>query len=354
MTNGNQVKDLFQLFSILHQYVSAGVNPVDGIALYAKNSRPSVKVILEDVLQNVRNGSDLPSAMEKHSDFFPTFITQMMRVNDKTGQADSIYESIEQTLEQEIDLRRNVGSEMIPIAVLFLALIVAFCVAVFFVIPMMGEMLKDMGVQLPLLTRFFLGVANFAVNYWFLILFAVVALIVGYFHIKINNPRLYAKILLKLPFYNLIAFNQIQYRFARIFGLCIEAGIETSKALEYTASAADNILLKDLLNNANNNINKTGADLVMAIKKANDDNVLDASFYTMLEAGKNGNMDRILAKRAIFFKKQLLAVSKTFGTKLSLTLITPGFVLLIAVFLSVYMPVFSLMGNIATQGGIGK
>lgn len=353
MTSTSQTKDLFQLFSILHQYVSAGVNPLDGIALYAQNSRPSVKKILEDVLISVKNGSDLPTAMEKHSDFFPSFITQMMRVNDKTGQADSIYESIEQTLEQEIDLRRNVGSEMIPIIVLFLALIVAFCVAVFFVIPMMGEMLKDMGVELPFLTRFFIGIADFAVNYWYLILIGVGFLIVGYLHIKINKPRIYAKILLKLPFYNLIVYNQIQYRFARIFGLCIEAGIETSKALEYTALAADNILLKDLLINANNSINKIGADLVMAIKKANDDNVLDSSFYTMLEAGKSGNMENILSKRATFFKKQLLAVSKTFGTKLSLTLITPGFVLLIAVFLSVYMPVFSLMGKIGTGGGMG-
>lgn len=351
MTNSNQTKDLFQLFSILHQYISAGVNPIDGIALYAQNSRPSVKAILEDVLINVRKGNDLPTAMEKHPEFFPTFITQMLRVNDKTGQGDSIYESIEQTLEQELDLRRNVGSEMIPIIVLFIALIVAFCVAVFFVIPMMGEMLRDMGVELPLLTRFFIGVADFAVDYWYLILIGVGILIAGYFHIRFNKRRLYAKILLNLPFYKLIAFNQIQYRFARIFGLCIEAGIETSKALEYTASAADNILLKDLLLEANNSINKTGADLVTAIKKANSDNVLDASFYTMLEAGKNGNMERILAKRAVYFKKQLLAVSKTFGTKLSLTLITPGFVLLIAVFLSVYMPVFSLMRKIGTQGG---
>ena len=354
MTSSSQTKDLFQLFSILHQYVSAGVNPIDGIALYAQNSRSSVKAILEDVLVSVRNGSDLPSAMEKHPDFFPTFITQMLRVNDKTGQGDSIYESIEQTLEQEIDLRRNVGSEMIPIMVLFIALIAAFCVAVFFVIPMMGEMLKDMGVELPLLTRFFIGVADFAVNYWFLVLVGAGALVLGYLHIRINKPRLYAKILLRLPFYKLIVFNQIQYRFARIFGLCIEAGIETSKALEYTASAADNILLKDLLLQANNSINRTGADLVAAIKKANTDDVLDASFYTMLEAGKSGNMEHILAKCATYFKKQLLAVSKTFGTKLSLTLITPGFVLLIAVFLSVYMPVFSLMGKIGTQGGIGQ
>lgn len=78
MTNTNQVKDLFQLFSILHQYVSAGVNPLDGIALYAQNSRPSVKAILEDVLVNVRKGNDLPTAMEKHPEFFPSFITQML------------------------------------------------------------------------------------------------------------------------------------------------------------------------------------------------------------------------------------------------------------------------------------
>ena len=34
-------------------------------------------------------------------------------------------------------------------------------------------------------------------------------------------------------------------------------------------------------------------------------------------------------------------------------IITPGFILLIAVFVSVYMPIFDLMGNIGSMGGTG-
>ena len=52
-------------------------------------------------------------------------------------------------------------------------------------------------------------------------------------------------------------------------------------------------------------------------------------------------------------KKQLLMVSKTFGTKFSTMIITPGFILLIAVFISVYLPIFDLMGNIGAMGGAG-
>lgn len=346
-------KDLYQLFSILHQYSSAGVNPADGIALYAGECRPAVRKVLEEVLKDLRSGSDLPTAMEKHPGFFPSFIVEMMKVNDKTGQAASIYESIEETLEQEIDLKRNVQSEILPACFLLVALALAFCIAVFFVIPMMGGMLADIGVELPLLTRFFLGVADLAVNYWYVFLAGGMGALAGLFYIKKRKPEIYARGILHLPFYKGIVYSRIQYRFARIFGLCIEAGIETSRALQYTATAVDNILLRNALENAVESINRSGTDLVTAIKKANGEGIVDTSYYAMLEAGQHGNLEKILENRASYFRKQLLAVSKTFGTKLSMSIITPGFVVLIAIFLSVYMPIFKLMGNVGTRGGMG-
>lgn len=353
MVTGKNLKDLYQLFSILHQYSSAGVNVADGISLYAQECRPKMKKMLEGVLHDLRNGSDLPGAMARRPELFPPFIVEMMRVNDQTGQAGSIYESIEQTLEEEMDLRRNVGSEMIPIVVLFVALIIAFCVATFVVIPMMGEMLSDMHVKLPLLTRFFIGLSDILLEYWYAVLLGAGAAIGGILYLRSARPELFAKAVLRMPFYGIIVYYRLQHRFARIFGICIEAGIETSHALQFAATAADNVLMKNALEQAVQAISRSGASLTQAIKKANGDGIIDPSFYAMLEAGQQGNMDKILENRAGYFKKQLLAVSKTFGTKVSLSLMTPGFILLMGILLSVYMPVFELMGSISGRGGMG-
>lgn len=354
-TSSKDLNDLYQLFSILHQYVGAGINPEEGIALYAKdeNLRPSVQRVLDGVLHDLHNGNDLALAMSKHPRFFPNYIVEMMRVNNRTGQAEAIYESIEQNLEQEIDLRRNISSDVWPIMIMLVALIISFCIATFVILPMMSEMLKDLNVPMPAYSKLFLDFADFAQNYWYVFLMAAAAGGVAYVFIRTQNPELYARILLRLPLYGNLVYQRIQYQFARTFGICIEAGIETSRALQFTAMATDNILMRNMLNDAVNYINRSGNDLVTALKRANVEKVMDPSYYTMLKAAENGNMDQILANRASFFKKQLLLVSKTFGTKFQTMVITPGFILLISVFISVYVPLFNLMGNIGALGGAG-
>ena len=355
MFRGNNLNDLYQLFSILHQYVGAGVNPEEGIALYAKDDRlrPSVRKILDSVLHDLHNGNDLALAMSKHPNFFPDYIVEMMRVNSRTGQANAIYESIEQNLEQEIDLRRSVSSDVWPIMIMLLALLAGFGIATFVILPMMGGMLKDMGVSMPAYSQFFLDFADAAKEYWYLFAIAAAAFVATYLFIKTQRPMLYAQIMLRLPLYGNLVYQRLQYQFARTFGLCIEAGVETTHALQFTAMAVNNVLMRKTLEDAVNNINRSGMDLVAALKKANTEGVIDPSYYTMLKAAEKGNMDKILANRATYFKKQLLEVSKTFGTKLSTMIITPGFILLIAIFISVYMPVFDLMGNIGAMGGMG-
>lgn len=353
--HGSNLNDLYQLFSILHQYVGAGVNPEEGIALYAKddNLRPSVRQVLDSVLHDLHNGNDLALAMSKHPNFFPNYIVEMMRVNSRTGQANAIYESIEQSLEQEIDLRRSLGSDVWPIMIMFLALIVGFGIATFVILPTMGGMLKDMGVAMPAYSQFFLNVADVAKNYWYLFFIAFGIFAMAYVFIRTQRQELYARIMLHLPLYGELVYQRLQYQFAHTFGLCIEAGVETTHALQFTAMAANNILMKNTLEEAVNIINRSGLDLVAALKKANKDGIIDPSYYTMLKAAEKGNMDQILANRAEYFKKQLLMVSKTFGTKFSTMIITPGFILLIAVFISVYLPIFDLMGNIGAMGGAG-
>jgi len=353
--HGSNLNDLYQLFSILHQYVGAGVNPEEGIALYAKDEslRPSVRKVLASVLHDLHNGNDLALAMSKHPKFFPSYIVEMMRVNSRTGQANAIYESIEQNLEQEIDLRRSVSSDVWPIMIMLLALIIGFGIATFVILPMMSGMLKDMGVEMPTYSMFFLNFADAAQNYWYLFLLAVAGIVGAYLYVRNLQPLLYARIMLRLPLYGNLIYQRVQYQFARTFGLCIEAGVETTHALQFTAMAVNNLILQNTLLEAVNTINRSGTDLVTALKKANTEGIIDPSYYTMLKAAEKGNMDQILANRAVYFKKQLLEVSKTFGTKLQTLIITPGFIILISVFISVYMPIFNLMGNIGAMGGAG-
>ena len=90
----------------------------------------------------------------------------------------------------------------------------------------------------------------------------------------------------------------------------------------------------------------------MALQKHNKQKVLDESFYVFLQAGEKGDMAAMMQLRADFYKKQLIVASQQFSQDLQNLILTPTFILLGLIVVSVLWPIFSMMSKIST-GGMG-
>lgn len=134
--------------------------------------------------------------------------------------------------------------------------------------------------------------------------------------------------------------------------LCKNAGLDTIRALEFTASGSDNILIDNLIGRTLKEIRRTGGSFTQVLQKMDVEKVLDESIFMFLEAGEKSDMGEMMFTRAAFYKKQLTIESQMFNTKISNILLTPIFVVLGLIMFAVLSPLFNMMGQI-TSGGIG-
>lgn len=346
------LKDLSQIMMIIQQYDSTGINILDALKLYESNcEREEVCNALKSVRNDVNHGMSLPDAFAKHPALFPNYIVEMMRLNEGTGQSQDIYSDIVSTLEQEIDLRRNLGSQFGQLSFLGILLMIAIGLVVFIVIPNMIEAMSSLQMELPSSTRAVIFIGKLLEDYWFLWILMLIGAVSGLVFFKTSYPAQFEKLLLAVPLYNRIVFLQIQYRFALVFGLCKAAGLDTIKSLEFTRSAADNILLQNLISKAIAEL-KFGTKLSDALIKADKDHILDSSYNMVLKAGEQSDLGELLRLRMTFFKKELITASTDFSNKLNNYILVPFFVILGLIVFSVYQPIFSIMFQVQ-KGGLG-
>lgn len=351
MISKKNLNDLYQIFIIIEQNTMAGLNVLDALKLYAKNSRPYVKQVLDSVQHDLETGIRLPDAFAKHPKLFPSYIVEMMKVSEGTGQAEEVYKEIVRSLEQEVDLRRNIGSQMGQAVFLLILLAITVGIVIFFVLPSMGKFMSSLDMQLPFYTKVMIDVGIFAENYWFIVLpgIAMAAFALGgFFRAK---PEQWARLQLKMPVYSPLAFYALQYRFCLVLALCKNAGLDTIRALEFTASGSDNILMDNLITKVLKEIRRTGGSFTQILRKMDVEKILDESIYMFLEAGEKSDMGEMMFTRASFYKKQLAVESQMFNTKLSNMLVTPIFIVLGLIMFAIMSPLFSIMGQI-TSGGI--
>lgn len=351
MISKKDLNDLYQIFIIIEQNTAAGINIMEALKLYSKNCRPKIQKILEGIQYDVSNGVKLTDAFAKHPALFPDYIVEMMRVNEGTGQGEKIFHEIVQTLEQQVDMRRNLGTQLWQGGFMLILLAFTIGVVLFVVLPSSSNMMKGLNLKIPFYTQFLLDMGTAAQTYWYIFLVGSIGLVTAVTVFFKHNPETFARVQLKIPLYWPIKFYMLQYRFAMIFGLCKEAGLDTIKALKYTASGADNILMRRLIERTIKDMSRTGSSMSRAIKKQDTDKIIDESFYMFFQAGEKSNIAELMRKRSDFYQKQLIAESKMFNTKLSNAVTTPFFAILGAIVFAVISPMFSVMEQIS-QGGL--
>lgn len=353
MIGSKDLNDLYQIFVIIQQVNKTGISIGKALKLYeAQSKRPKIKKMLAGIRQNMDGGIPITESFAKYPDFFPEYIVEMMRVNEGTGEAAGVYDDIVRTLEQEIDLRRNIGSQVGQMIFLGALLAITIGVVVFVLLPSMSDLMNNLNMEVPIYTKILLSIGVFSKNYWWLILAVMVVLAVGIRNYAKRSPEKIAKFVLHLPLYGQIAYFQMQYRFALIFGLCRNAGLNSIDALKYTQKGVNNVLMTNLIKRSLQELGRYGSNVTLALQKQDKEHVLDDSYYIYLSAGEQGNMGELMASRVEFYKKQLIVSSQQFSNNLNNILITPSFILLGLILFSIMQPMFSMMFQMS-KGGMG-
>ncbi len=230
-------------FHLLAVMIDAGISVITAINILASKS-DSVRFarILNTISYNLKQGTNLSTAMSHFPDLFGDMELGVIRSGEAAGNLDKMLFKLSDQLDKSNDLQiKLVTASIYPLAVLTVLIVAAGGMMVF-VIPSLVGLLRQGGLKdadFPLMTKMLIGISNFLVFYWWAV---IIGALVLYFLFKIWKESESGKyrwdiFKLELPILGNLLRKVYVLQFVSTLGILIESGLPVIKSLEIIAQS---------------------------------------------------------------------------------------------------------------------
>lgn len=303
----------------------------------------AIRTVEADILK----GENLADAMSKHKKIFPDIMINMVRAGEASGKLEIAFDRMANHFERATKTEGMVKkAAMYPIIVAIVSIIVVVFMLVK-VIPSYVEMFDSMDMELPGITLAVIAMSNFIVNYWYILLAIIIAIVLLiHFYKKTDNGKLFfAKIALKLPLFGKLNNKTACSLFARTLSTLIYSGLPLVDALDITADTLQNEVYKRVVKQAVDDVAQ-GIPLSTTLKRSG---VFPPMVDYMIGIGENtGELEEMLEKLADYYDEEVQMTTETVMAALEpmIVLIMAALVIvLIAAVMSPMISMYSQMGS---------
>jgi len=305
---------------------------------------------LQQVRQDVEEGSTLAGAMARHPKVFDQLYSNMVEAGEAGGILDLILQRLSTFIEKVVKLKRDVISAMIyPAAVVGMA-VAAIAVIMVVVIPQFQQIFLGLlgpGEQLPLPTRIVVGISDFLAGWGGLvILISLIGIVVAIkFYRKTPGGRKNIdRLLLRLPVMGDILRKVAVARFSRTLSTLLSSGVPILQSLDITAKTAGNVVIEEAILKVRIGVER-GESFVEPLKATA---VFPNMVAQMIGIGEQtGALDAMLGKIADFYEQEVDAAIANLLTLMEPLLIGFLGVSIGSIVIAMYMPLFTLIGKLS-------
>ena len=305
--------------------------------------------VLTNTRGQVEGGATLSAAMRSSPKVFDPLYVNMVEAGETGGILDTILQRLSSYIEKNVKLQRAVKSALVyPVGVLSVAGGV-ITLLLWKVVPIFATLFAGLGVDLPLPTKIVIALSNFVGSiFGLLILIAFGAAIFG-LNVWYGTPQgrfVLDTIVLKLPVLGILMRKIAVARFTRTLGTLISSGVPILEGLDITAKTAGNAVVERALQQVRKSLEE-GKSLTEPLKESE---VFPGMVTQMIAVGEQtGAMDAMLQKIADFYEEEVDAAVKDLLTALEPIMIVFLGVVVGGVVISMYLPLFSLIGKLSSM-----
>jgi type IV pilus assembly protein PilC len=346
--SGVKAKELAVFTRQFSVMIDAGLPLVQCLEILAsQQENKTFQKVLSGTRASVEGGSTLSTAMKQYPKVFDPLYSNMVEAGETGGILDTILQRLSSYIEKNVKLQAAVKSALIyPIGVLTVAGGV-ITLLLWKVVPIFATLFTGLGVDLPLPTKVVIALSNFIGSIFGLLI--VVGLIGGIIGLKIwyGTPQgrfVLDTIVLKLPVLGMVMRKIAVARFTRTLGTLISSGVPILESLDITAKTSGNAVVEKALFQVRKALEE-GKSLTQPLQESG---VFPGMVTQMIAVGEQtGAMDAMLQKIADFYEDEVDAAVKDLLTALEPIMIVFLGVVVGGVVISMYLPLFSLIGKLA-------
>ena len=332
-------------FSVM---IDAGLPLVQCLEILAGQQENKVfQKVLTGTRSQVEGGATLSAAMRSSPKVFDALYVNMVEAGETGGILDTILQRLSSYIEKNVKLQRAVKSALVyPVGVITVAAGV-ITLLLWKVVPIFATLFAGLGVDLPLPTKIVIAMSNFIGSIFGLLL--LVAIVGALFGLKVwygtrQGRFILDTIVLKLPIVGILMRKIAVARFTRTLGTLISSGVPILEGLDITAKTAGNAVVEKALQQVRKSLEE-GKSLTEPLKEAE---VFPGMVTQMIAVGEQtGAMDAMLQKIADFYEEEVDAAVKDLLTALEPIMIVFLGLIVGGVVISMYLPLFSLIGKLA-------
>lgn len=310
-----------------------------------QTSNKAMKAIIEEILADVEAGRSLSAAFGKHPDVFDKVYLSLIKAGETSGTLDQSLRRIAEQEEKDQKMIGKIKSAMtMPLITLFV-IIVVFIYMMLEVVPHVESLYHDLHEELPTLTLIMVGIEDFLIGYWWLMLIIIGGIAVGLFQFFKTElgVRVSAIIKLNVPIFNGLFRILYMARFSRISQILLSTGVAVLDTMHIAGESTANVVVQEKVEAAAEKV-QAGKTLSDSLK---DQDYIMPLVYQMAAIGEqSGKMDEMLGKAAQVFEDELDEKIATISA-----MIEPLMMIMLAVVAGllvggVLFPIYSLVNSI--------
>ncbi len=299
------INDLILFTRQMYTLSKAGVPIIHGLRNVGESTRnPQLRHAIEDVVDALESGRDLASGMAQNPKVFPTMFVSIVRVGESSGNLEQAFSQLTDYLELERDFRAKLKQALRYPIMVITAMFIAVAILMTFVIPTFAEFFDRFDAELPLPTRIIIGASNFTADWWWVILLAIGAALLGFrAWIRTENGRYrWDRLKLRFPVVGKILFQGTMARFARTFSMTYRSGVPLIQGLTLTARAVENEYVGQAVNDM-----RTGIERGESLSRtAAATGLFSPLVLQMLGIGEEtGDVDSMLTETAEYYEREV-------------------------------------------------
>jgi type IV pilus assembly protein PilC len=350
--SGVATKDLVTFTRLFATMIDAGLPLVQCLdILSGQQSNKRFGVVLKDVKASVEGGASFSEALRRHPKVFDELFVNLVAAGETGGILDSILVRLSVYLEKRQKLIRQVRGAMVYPSIVIVIAAGVMTVLLTFVIPAFENMFKDFGggkENLPALTRLIIALSQGFVSVLpvFLVLAVGAAMGVSWLYKKPKGKRFFHQMFLSMPIIGPVLRKIAVARFTRTLGTLLQSGVPILDSLDICARTAGNVIVESGVLFVRQSISE-GKNMAEPLAQTK---IFPDMVVQMIAVGEQtGALDQMLNKVADFYEEETdIAVAAMTSALEPILMVGVGGMVGV-VLIAMYMPIFSLAGNIKAE-----
>ena len=334
-------KVMVDLFRGLSSMLRAQINTADALKYYSHDlpNKP-----LADTLLQIRD--DIAKGINVHDAFrrtgrFTDMIIGLIHAGSDAGQLHTAFSALATRLKTELHFSKQLKKATITPGVVISILIGAFITSQVKIVPQVESMLKGVGAKPDGITAISFKVSHFTQAVWPVVVIGLIAIAITIARSATVRNLILGFAMARWRLLRLLIRSLRQMTFISTIKLLHSNGINLAKSIRVSANSVRNTPFYEELRTAADKYEHSGVPLSTAFAKYTS---VDSQVTHMLAIGeKSASLDSQLAMLTEMYEEDSENHMNTFSATVSFLVLLIAALLISAVFIGTFLPIF-LMG----------